>query len=282
MARPLPPVAPHLVAKYAGYWDASTTTAFALEARDAKETQELPLTPMRKLLTLLGGMAEMAVDAGDSGDDGARHANDSTAMDDVMSTLTDVRNAHRTKSGTKAVDVDLHDDGSFRDSRSSMPRRSVSTARAAALSDCPLTFSVSAISRSLPVALLRLRAEDPSINVVRVWTTMLCIYVLERMNVSWIWGDGNLYPEQERTIVDGAREWIEIYAHEHPALFSVLEDGSVRRAAEKVAILWHRAAEQRVLDLRRAPAIRLQMHRSHVHRTLTSIVRAVTNQRGAC
>ena len=272
-----------------GYWDASTTTAFALEARDAKETQELPPTPMQKLLTMLGAVAEVLANANDNDDDGARHENDATAVDDIMSTVSDARAARRTKTGIKVVDDS--DDGGFSGDpntprksslrRSSVPRRSVSLARAAALTDCPLSFSVSAISRSMPRALVRLRAEDPSINVVRVWTTMLCIYVLEKMNVSWIWGDGDLYPEEERTIVDGAREWIEAYALEHPALASVLADGTVRRAAEKTTILWHRAAERRVLELRQAPAIRMQMHRSHVHRTLTSITRAITNQHGA-
>ena len=269
-----------------GYWDASTTTAFVLEARDAKETQEVPPTPMQKLLTLLGAAAEVLANADDNDEDGARHESDATAMDDIMNTVSDARAARRTKSGITVVDAsDDGDPNTPRVSsprRSSMPRRSVSFARAAALTDCPLSFSVSAISRSMPRALVRLRMEDSSINVVRVWTTMLCIYVLEKMNVSWIWGDGDLYPEEERTIVDGAREWIEAYAAEHPALASVLADGSVRRSAEKTSILWHRAAERRILELRKAPAIRKQMNRSHVHRTLTGVVRAITNQHGAC
>ena len=272
-----------------GYWDASTTTAFALEARDAKETQELPPTPIQRLLTMLGSVAEMVANAGDDDDDGARHENDATAMDDILSTASDARNAQRTKSGIHAAEEepvgsrlsgnDTPCTPSLR--RSSVPRRSVSMARAAALTDCPLSCSVSAIGRSMPRQLRRLRTENPSINTERVWTTTLCNCVLEKMTNSWIWGDGDLYPEQERTIVDGAREWIEAYAAEHPALASALADGSVRKSAEKVTILWHRATERRVSELRRARAIRTQMHRSHVHRTLTSFVRAITNHTGA-
>ena len=268
-----------------GYWDASTTTAFALEARDAKETQGLPPTPMQKLLTVLGGVGEVLVSAEDDDDADARHESDATAMDDIMSTISDARDARRTKAGiTAADDADGDDTGgdpSAPPRTPSLLRRSVDKARAAALTDCPLSCSVSAIARSMPRALVRLRQEDSSVNVVRVWTTLLCICILERMNVSWIWGDGDLYPEEERTIVDGAREWVEAYAREHSALASSLADGSVRRAAEKVTILWHRAVERRVSELRQAPAIRTQMHRSHVHRTLTGIARAIATQHGA-
>ena len=267
-----------------GYWDASTTTAFALEARDAKETQGLPPTPLQQLLSLLGGVGAAIVQAEEDDGDGARHENDETAMDDIMTSINDARDARRTKKGIDIFDSGGGEDAGGDPSALRMPsllRRSVDKARAAALMDCPLSCSVSAIPRSMPRALAQLRLEDPSINVERVWTTLLCICVLERITVSWIWGDGDLYPEEERTIVDGAREWIESHALEHPGLAAVLEDGSVKRRAEKVTILWHRAAELRVLELRRAPAIRTQMHRSHVHRTLTNIVRAVVNQHGA-
>jgi hypothetical protein len=56
--------------------------------------------------------------------------------------------------------------------------------------DCPLTASVDAVRASVPPRLRRLQALDTSIDAERVWTTLCCIAVLQRVNASWIWGDG--------------------------------------------------------------------------------------------
>jgi hypothetical protein len=46
-------------------------------------------------------------------------------------------------------------------------------------------------------------------------------------------------------------------------------------------MLWHRANEQRIAELRRADGIRAQMSLSHVHRTLTALTRAFTSKHEA-
>jgi hypothetical protein len=193
-----------------GYWDASTTTAFALEARDAKETQCLPSTLFDRILGLLGGVAEIVatVDV----EDGGRHEDDASAIDDIVADVEETRHSRRIT--TDAQHNAAQDEGEPPPStprslaaHPSLARRSVSMATAAALHDCPLSFCVNGIKRSVPRALTRLRGiEEPSsaINVERVWATMCCIATLERQNCSWIWGDGDIYEEAERTIVDGA------------------------------------------------------------------------------
>jgi hypothetical protein len=65
---------------------------------------------------------------------------------------------------------------------------------------------------------------------------------------------------------------------EHPALAEALADGEVQKRASKITILWHRANEQRIADLRRADAIRVNLNRSHVQRMLNNIVRAFTTK----
>jgi hypothetical protein len=84
---------------------------------------------------------------------------------------------------------------------------------------------------------------------------MCCIAVLERLIVCWVWGDGDLYPPEERcvlhhlrllvccralsssarcsTIVDAGREWIEAQAAEWPELAAALEDDKVMKAARR-------------------------------------------------
>jgi hypothetical protein len=74
---------------------------------------------------------------------------------------------------------------------------------------------------------------------------------------------------------------LEGYSAEHPALAAALEDGALRQRAKQVTMLWKRANEQRVADLRRADGIRMQMGSSHVHRTLTGIARAFTTKHEA-
>jgi hypothetical protein len=71
---------------------------------------------------------------------------------------------------------------------------------------------------------------------------------------------------------------VEAYAAAHPALAAALEDGALRQRAKQVTMLWKRANEQRVAELRRADGIRAQMSHSHVHRTLTGVARAFTTK----
>jgi hypothetical protein len=164
-----------------GWWDAGSTTAFVLESRAAAETKDLPATVLSRVLVLLGSAAAAA--AGDLDDLGGRHDDGSSALDDV---LDDADRAHARASTAGVEDASATDAFSPRASQ----RRSVSLSRAAALDDCPLSCSVSAISGSMPRRLAAVRTADPAVNVERVWTTLCCIRVLERMNTSWIWGDG--------------------------------------------------------------------------------------------
>ena len=159
-----------------GFWEAGPTTAFVVEARTGEETRDLPPTLLSRVLTLFGSAAEAAV------------GDDSTALDDI---LQDADKAHARGSVTGvAADLLAPADEPSSPRASTTKRSSMSLALAATIADCPLTCSVRALSVSVPRRLASLRAEDASIAVERVWTTMLCISVLERMNTSWIWGDG--------------------------------------------------------------------------------------------
>jgi hypothetical protein len=58
--------------------------------------------------------------------------------------------------------------------------------------------------------------------------------------------------------VDAAREWVERYASERPELALLLEDGELQLQAGRVTMLWHRATDKRVGQLRRSEAVRSQ------------------------
>jgi hypothetical protein len=218
-----------------GWWDASPNTAFVLESRAATETEHLPTTLFSRVLIILGGIVEVAATSDTDLAGGDERRNDATsALDDVLSSGDQAR-----ATGTKEdVDESLSPENATNTPPTASLRRNESMARAAGITDCPLTCSVSAITAAMPRRLSALRAADASIAVTRVWTTMCCISILERMNHNWIWGDGcvlllrvcelcvrvlahaecvssiaapllvlrrsDLYPEQERTIVDGA------------------------------------------------------------------------------
>ena len=74
------------------------------------------------------------------------------------------------------------------------------------LTDCPINNSTEAIVLAMPRALAKLAVDDSStVTLRRVWTTMCCIAVLERLIVCWVWGDGDLYAPEERCVPVAAR-----------------------------------------------------------------------------
>jgi hypothetical protein len=165
-----------------GWWDAGGTTAFVLESRAAAETKDLPATLRSRVLLLLGSAAAAAAAGGNMDGMDGRHEGGSSALDDA---LDDGDRVH-VRASTAGVEDAESDPSTPRASQ----RRSESMSRAAALDDCPLSCSVRAITSSMPRRLAAVHNAYPYINVERVWTTMLCICVLERMNACWIWGDG--------------------------------------------------------------------------------------------
>ena len=233
-----------------GSWDASSTTAFSLEARPSSETKRLPRKLGSRLRDALFGMAAAAEEAEDDEENALQAPGHgaSSALDDAFS-------------GTKHSEAEV----------------SVSPPDAhPGLVDCPVTCSKEAIVDSMPRAL---RVLGPDVQATRVWCTLCCIAVLQRMNVSWIAGNGDLYAgPKEKTIVDSAFNWVSALAAEHPALAAALESGAVLKEARRVTAQWHSAFERRVGDLRRAKAVREEMSRSHAHRAFTSLTRAVTTK----
>lgn len=221
-----------------GSWPASSTTAFALEARATSETEVLKQTLLERIKERLSNVAEeMDADHG---------------------------------SATEAVLQGLRSEQELDPATPRSPG-----APEAYSGDDPLTCSVDAIVASIPSRLAAVKAVDASVDVVRVWTTMCCVASLQRLNVSWVWGDGDIYEERERTVVDAGREWVEQYAEEKPALKEALTGGSVRAAAERTTGLWRRACEMRVAELRRSEPMTSQLMVSHVHRAGTEITRAL-------
>jgi hypothetical protein len=127
----------------------------------------------------------------------------------------------------------------------------------------------------MPLRLARLGAEvDPA----RVWTTMCAVASLERLPMCWAWGDGELFAENEKTIVDAGREWLEVQAALHPTLAAALADGGVQKRAKSVTATWRHVSKRRVHELRRHKAILDQMGESQAHRTLTGIYRAFVSE----
>jgi hypothetical protein len=127
-------------------------------------------------------------------------------------------------------------------------------------------FEAAAAAASMP--------REPATDALRVWTTLCCIAVLERSRQCWLWGDGDLYPEEERTIVDGAREWLQRYASERPSLQKALADGKLAARASELTKQWERCADACTQALRHSEGVMAQMTRSQVHRAATSVTRA--------
>lgn len=233
-----------------GSFGVSSTTAFALEARPVADTKQL----RRKLMSCLNAFAGVVDEEEDLGLAGADDALQVTgrpssgAIDDIS-----IVDSQEHELAEMDVVQDAHPD----------------------ITDCPLTCPEEAITESMPRALRALSADA---QPARVWCTLCCIAVLERMNTSWIAGDGDLYEPQEKTIVDSAYEWIAVMMETQPALAAALEEGAVLKKAQWVTKKWHLAFVRRVDELRRAEAVRSQLPRRHIHRLFTNLTRAVVTK----
>ena len=233
-----------------GSFGVSSTTAFALEARPVAEIKQLPgklMSCLNAFAGIVGDTVEDLAGADDAMPVGTGRSS-SSAIDDIS-----IGNSQEHEMAELEVVQDAHPD----------------------ITDCPLTCPEEAITESMPRALRALSADA---QPARVWCTLCCIAVLERLNVCWISGDGNLYEPQEKTIVDSAYEWIAVMTETQPALAAVLEDGAVLRKAQWVTKKWHLAFEQRVDELRRTKAVRSQLPRRHIHRLCTNLTRAVVTK----
>jgi hypothetical protein len=236
-----------------GYWDMSSTVAFAVLARTATEVAELKSSWLDRLKERLSDVADLAEDV---------------VSDGVGSAVGD-------RGGEQDLGQQRH-----LASDKSLARSSSSVAAAVTkeASDDPLVCFPSAIAAAMPRRLAALLAADADLNVERVWCTLVVISVLQTLNVCWLWTDGELYPAEERTIVDAAREWVDSYAAERPALHAALADGAVATAASRTVAQWHRAWDARVSELRRVEAITENHGRSHMHRTCCELMRAFTTK----
>ncbi len=224
-----------------GFWDASDSVAFALEARSVQEMRNLPSTLIERAAQCVRGFFESVGQDEDLDENDVEQGVDS-ALD--------------SNAGARVRENDELD-------------------AAHTVHDCPLTNTAHAILASLPSVLRRVCDELPGTSAERIWTTMCCIAVLEKQPQSWLWGDGDAHYFEERTMVDAAREWVEKQAAELPALEAAIREGKLWKRAEHITKLWYRATETRVAELRASSAIRKQMNLSHAHRSLVSIMRAL-------
>jgi hypothetical protein len=131
-----------------------------------------------------------------------------------------------------------------------------------------------AAAEAADAAALAEAMREPKMHVMRVWTTLCCIAVLERSPQCRIWGDGETYAAEEKTMVDAAREWIERYAAERPTLKRALKDGKLAARASDLTKQWEACAVDVASALRHSEGVMAQMTRSQVHRASNSVVRA--------
>ena len=165
----------------AGYWEASTTSAFAVEARALEEIADVKPTLMKRMSLMCGALAAEAAELadGDSGAVGFDSHNEESALDDA---LTAGQQAKRTGKGESE---DMKPVGVAAGAKPELSRSSSLLMQSrATIQDCPLTSSAEALTSSMPVRLAAVAEADPDAQVHRVWATMCCTVALQRMNMS--------------------------------------------------------------------------------------------------
>lgn len=254
-----------------GFWDASTSVAFALLARQQSEIDELPDTLMDRVKGMFGKLAE-AEKAMESAVTGPGDS----AMDDVAEPTaergTAVEEAALKKRQQESLEALRLSSG-----RKDLTWKDVQSEASSEVTDCPLTFSLFALKETLPLELASLGAEA---RPLEVWSTMCCLAMLERFKISWIFGDGDLYAQHEVTIVDAAQSWIDSCCEQLPALAAVMaEHGKeLHDRARKLTITWQRAWLHRVKLLRKEEALTFKMSTDQAERAGKALAQAVMTQ----
>jgi hypothetical protein len=272
-----------------GAWPCSGSVAFAIHARALREVAELQPSCFSRIKDKLTAAAEV----------GAKLA-DGAGVASILEELAG-GNSHE---GANGVD-DAHGSGGKNASKAATAAEEVAAKRrrsslqslhsarllgaqhedGSALDD-PLSCSARSIAQAMPRRLLALTARvegngggaaaaDDSALLLRVWSTLCCIAALERSQLCWLAGDGELCTPLERTIVDDARDWVDRIAAERPALAAALADGGIARAAARATQLWRSAWLASISDLRRSDAVVSGRLWSHVERTCSGLMRAI-------
>ena len=164
-----------------GFWDASSTTALVLQSRTAEEVEVLPKTMFKRILDMIRSLTESVADAEAAGDgaEGVDGRHEQDELDELF---------------------EFREEGEDEDDEEQTPRIR-RRRKSRPVTDCPITCSEEAIIKSIPRALTKLATDTATAATLRrVWTTMCCISVLERLIVCWVWGDGDLYPPDERCV----------------------------------------------------------------------------------
>ena len=172
-----------------GFWDASSTTAFALQARSADELALIQLSWLENLKSRIMNVAE-GVDDAVEGEDGAGNGG-------MQNTVHLERQASRYERESMSAAAAARVSEACGAADSTPRARSSSAGSPAVENDDPMSFPVTAILESMPRRLVSLGRDESRIDVRRVWTTLCCIATLETFNVCWIDGDGDLYPSEE-------------------------------------------------------------------------------------
>ncbi len=259
-----------------GYWDASDSVAFALEARPAAETTRVKATRLERALDALAGVGDVAesllVDDGDATPGAAEALGDA--------------------GGDDADESDKEDDDDVLQEAQAQP----AGWELGAAEDDPLQCSARAVLAAMPRKLRLLRLELGAVsrgnlgagkqpqggagelNLARVWTTLCVLALLESMNCCWLATDGNDYGGCERTIVDSAHAWLDAQAAAHPALQSALRGGAAAAAAGHATRRWHRAWGRRIAEVRRSEAVLAHAGTARAHRAASELLRALVTR----
>jgi hypothetical protein len=112
--------------------------------------------------------------------------------------------------------------------------------------DDPLHFTIDAVPACMPRALRGMTAANP----VRVWTTLLCMALGDKLECHWI---ANGLPskemlEEEVTITDLAETWLESIAAVDPVMAAALP--RAREKADRMLREWDLTQEERVAEAR--------------------------------
>jgi hypothetical protein len=109
----------------------------------------------------------------------------------------------------------------------------------------------------------------------RLWATILSLAVMEELDVCWLVDE-----DDERSIVDAGREWLEARAEEDARIKALLDSGELHKAARIAIKDWKKIMEHSVNMLRRNEVLDQFTALTHVQRASGRVIKSIMTDHG--
>jgi hypothetical protein len=114
------------------------------------------------------------------------------------------------------------------------------------------------------------------VEVERLWATLLVVHTLEALDCCWLVDE-----DEERTIVDAAREWLEAQAEADERVRDLLAGDALKKAVSRTIKDWKAIQEHQIAQVRNTEVLSYFTALTHIQRATGRVVKSMMTDHGA-